>query len=381
MMFWVMAAVLTAAATLSLLIPLARATKAQADETQFDAEVYHDQLRELDRDIEAGLLTGGEAEYARAEVARRLLKATSNESVLSRPSSGLAGAARYVVIVFLPLMAVLGYLAIGSPGLPSQPLAARMQPPDEDSQDIAAMVAQAERHLAANPDDGRGWDVLAPIYFRLGRVDESETAHRNAIRLLGSSAERQVGLGQALFAKSDGIVTAEVQAAFEAADAHAPGNALSAFFLSLGLAQEGRLEEAREGFARLAEQSAPQDPWMQQVRLQLAELDRRLEQAGGAPQPGPDEEQVAAAAQMSDEDRNAMIAGMVEGLDQRLREDPDDLEGWMQLIRSYMVLGQPDRASDALQRAMGHFESGSTAQQQLSNVADEFDLTSQKVEQ
>lgn len=380
-MFWVMAAVMTVAATLSLLVPLARASRARAEEQAFDAEVYHDQLRELDRDIESGLLTGEEAEYARAEVARRLLKASKQESGQSPASSPLAGAARYVVIVFLPLMAVVGYLAIGSPGLPSQPLAARMQPPDENSQDIAAMVAQAERHLAANPEDGRGWDVLAPIYFRLGRVAESETAHRNAIRLLGSSAERQVGLGQALFAQSGGIVNADVQAAFEAANEHAPGNALSAFFLSLGLSQEGRLQEARDGFAALAEQSSPQDPWMQQVRLQLEDLDRRLALAGVTPQAGPDEEQVAAAAQMSEEERSAMIMGMVEGLDERLRENPDDLQGWLQLIRSYMVLGQPERANDALQRALGHFETGSSAEQQLSGAAVEFGLTPQKVEQ
>jgi cytochrome c-type biogenesis protein CcmH len=381
MMFWVMAAVMTVAATLVLLIPLARVTRSQGDEKAFDAEVYHDQLRELERDIEAGLLTGEEADYARAEVARRLLKASREQPHHSRSPRPLAGAARYVVIVFVPVMAVTGYLAIGSPGMPSQPLAARMQPPDEDNRDIAALVAQAENHLAANPQDGRGWDVLAPIYFRLGRLQDSEMAYRNAIRLLGSSAQRQSGLGQTLFARSSGIVTADVQAAFEAAEEHLPGNPLSAFFLSLGLAQEGRLEEARAGFAGLADRSSPEDPWMQQVRLQLAELDRQLEPNDGVTPPGPDEEQVAAAAEMSDEDRGAMIAGMVEGLDQRLREDPDDLQGWIRLIRSYMVLEQPDRASDALQRALAHFESGSDAQLQLTRTAADFGLAPEKVEQ
>lgn len=381
MMFWIMAAVMTVAATLSLLIPLARTTRSPAAEQDFDAEVYHDQLREIDRDIEAGLLTGEEAEYARAEVSRRLIKASKTANRKPGAASPLAGAARYVVIVFLPLMAVVGYLAIGSPGMPSQPLAARIQPPTDDNTDIANLVAQAETHLAGNPEDGRGWDVLAPIYFNLGRVQDSETAYRNAIRLLGSSAQRQAGLGQALFAMTGGIVTADVQAAFQAADVHEPGNPLSSFFLALGQAQEGKFAEARSAFADLARRSAPDDPWMPQVRLHLAELDRRMAAAGSDAAPGPDSEQVAAAAEMTTEERREMIAGMVAGLDERLREDPDDVDGWLRLIRSYMVLGQSEQAGDALQRALENFDAGTTARQALTQAATEFGLNPEKANQ
>ncbi|MDA4848128.1 c-type cytochrome biogenesis protein CcmI [Hoeflea poritis] len=378
MMFWVLAAVLTVAATISLLVPLARTVSRQDNATEHDAEVYYDQLREIDRDIEAGLIAGEEAEYARAEVGRRLLKAT-NANAKSRPGSSLSSAARYVVIVFLPVMAVIGYLAIGKPGMPAQPLAARIQAPANDETDIRTLIAQAESHLASNPGDGWGWDVLAPIYLNLGRAGDAETAYRNAIRLLGSSASRQAGLGRALFAESGGIVTAEAQAAFQAAEDLEPGNPLSSFFLALGLAQEGNYAGAKAAFEKLAANSPPDAPWMPQVQAHLKGINANLAAAGEAA-PGPDEEDVAAAMEMSPEDRMAMIGGMVDGLDARLRDNPDDLDGWLRLVRSYMVLGEPEKAGDALDRALLNFEDGSAGRLALTKAAEQFGLTPQRVE-
>ncbi|MCY6381504.1 c-type cytochrome biogenesis protein CcmI [Hoeflea prorocentri] len=377
MMFWVLAAVLTVAATVSLLLPLARLEK-RRDDREHDAEVYRDQLREIDRDMEAGLIEAEEADYARAEVGRRLLKASSESDEPVTERSPMTSMARYVIIIFLPLMAVAGYLAIGKPGMPSQPLAGRMAPDAEESADMQVLVARAEAHLAENPGDGRGWDVLAPIYMNLGRVQESETAYRNAIRLLGSTGPRQAGLGQALFAQSGGIVTADVQAAFQAAEEHEPNNPLSSFFLALGLSQEGRFEEAKAAFEKLAANSPADAPWMPQVRAHLAGVEASLAASNA---PGPDEETVAAAAELSQDERSEMIAAMVAGLDERLRQEPDDIEGWLRLIRSYMVLGQTDQASDALSRAIENFETGTDGRQALNRTAEQFGLSPQKVKQ
>lgn len=379
MMFWVLAAILTVAATISLLVPLARTVSRQDDTREHDAEVYYDQLREIDRDIDAGLIAEEEAEYARAEVGRRLLKATAGSSK-SRSGSSLSSAARYVVIVFLPVMAVIGYLAIGKPGMPAQPLAARIQAPASEETDLTKLVAQAESHLANNPGDGRGWEVLAPIYLNLGRAEDSAIAYRKAISLLGSTASRQAGLGRALFAKSGGIVTADAQAAFQAAEDLEPGNPLSSFFLALGLAQEGNFAGAKLAFEKLAANSPPDAPWMPQVRAHLEGIDANLALAGEAA-PGPDEEDVAAAMEMSPDDRMAMIGGMVAGLDERLRDDPDDLDGWLRLVRSYMVLGETEKAGDALDRALQNFEDGSAGRVALTRAAEQFGLTPQRVEQ
>src|SRR5690606_11432512 len=109
---------------------------------------------------------------------------------------------------------------------------------------IEELVARAEAHLAANPSDGRGWDVVAPIYLRMQRFSDSATAYRNAIRLDGNSAARQAGLGEAIANAAGGIVSTDAQAAFEAALKLDPSDAKANFYLAMGLAQEGRSEEA-----------------------------------------------------------------------------------------------------------------------------------------
>lgn len=76
----------------------------------------------------------------------------------------------------------------------------------------------------------------------------------------------------------------------------------------------------------------------------------------GAAAPGnPDDADMKAAEGMSAADRQQMIATMVEGLDARLSANPDNFEGWMRLVRSYMVLGDPDKAKGALARGLKAF--------------------------
>ncbi len=398
MMFWILAAVMTVAVTISLLVPLMRPRKKDIDAREFDVEVYSDQLREIERDINIGSLSGQEAEYARAEVGRRLIKASKAEADHAAASTGLTRFGRLAVIIFLPFMALAGYLAVGQPGMPAQPLAARVESVPDSNSNIQALVAQAERHLASNPQDGKGWDVLAPIYLGLNRMHDSETAYRNAIRLLGSTAARQAGLGQSLFSQSGGIVTAEVQEAFQKAQDLQPDNPLSAYFLALGLAQEGKNEQARADFVKLAENSPPDAAWMPLVREHIQRLgtvagmgtDQAQGQtavaitdsaAPGSDAPGPSAEDVAAASQMSNEERLDMIAGMVAGLDAKLRENPDDSAGWLRLIRSHMVLGQRDLAGDALSRALHHFGADNADRLALLAMASQLGLEPKELKQ
>ncbi len=51
----------------------------------------------------------------------------------------------------------------------------------------------------------------------------------------------------------------------------------------------------------------------------------------------------------------AQIEAMVEGLAQRLQEQPDDLEGWRMLGRSYAALGRLDRAARVYEQAVARF--------------------------
>ncbi len=228
------------------------------------------------------------------------------------------------------------YLKVGSPDLPGQPLAARAA--DVQNQSIDHLVGQVEAHLEANPDDVRGWEVIAPVYLRLGRFDDAVKARRNLLRLGGETAERQSDLGEALVGTANGIVTVEAKAAFDRAVALDPQDVKARYFLGLAAEQDGRPADAISMWrAMLA--GAPQDaPWAGFVRSELARLEGS---------PGPGSEDVAAAADMGPEQRMAMIRGMVEKLSARLHQDGTDLEGWLRLVRSYMVLGERDKARAA----------------------------------
>jgi cytochrome c-type biogenesis protein CcmH len=246
-----------------------------------------------------------------------------------------------VAVVFLPLAAAGLYLALGSPSLPDQPLAARLAA-SRAGQSVDRLVAQVEAHLERNPDDGRGWEVIAPVYLRLGRFDDAVKARRNALRLNESTSEREVALGEALMLAADGVVTADAKAAFEKAAALDAGNAQARYFLGLSAEQDGNRSQAAEIWRALIAAAPADAHWIDFVRRALARIE------GGAAAGGPSEEQVAAAAELDGDQRNAMIRGMVERLSERLHRDGSDVRGWLRLVRSYMVLGEPDKARAAV---------------------------------
>jgi cytochrome c-type biogenesis protein CcmH len=85
----------------------------------------------------------------------------------------------------------------------------------------------------------------------------------------------------------------------------------------------------------------PNAPWRPLVQDALARV-------GGSGAPVLSNDAVAAAKDVNDADRGAMIRGMVERLAGRLKQNGDDVEGWLRLVRAYMVMGDRDKAKSAL---------------------------------
>ncbi|MER9071439.1 c-type cytochrome biogenesis protein CcmI [Mesorhizobium sp. M0904] len=375
MLFWVIAAILTLGASLAVLLPLAGGSKNASAAGDHDLEVYRDQLAELDRDMARGLIQPMEAEEARAEIARRILRlsnAGQAGETATQPSRSTRLVATAAVLV-VPLLSWGLYGQLGSPDLPSQPLSERLAKNPADSS-VDELIARAEAHLAANPSDGRGWDVLAPVYLRMQRYADAVTAYRNAIRLDGDSAARQAGLGEAIANAAGGIVSAEAQAAFEAALKLDPANPKAAFYLAMGMAQEGRIAEATAAWQKMLAALPQGSPWRGAVEQAVAESAARSV-ASGAPAKGPSAEDIDAASSMSPQDRQAMISTMVASLDEKLRQNPRDEEGWMQLVRSYVVLGKTDQARDALNRGIAVFGADSDQARKFTAFAASLGVT------
>ena len=306
--------------------------------------VYRDQLAEIDRDVAAGLIGVSEAEAARVEIGRRLLAAADGERDLPvRSNLGLRRASAIVALVGLPIAAVTFYLAFGSPRLGDFPLASRTRTADVN-QPLDNMVAQVEAHLEKNPADGRGWTVLAPVLARLGRYDDAVRAYRNAITHAGDSAERRSDLGEALAGAAGGVVTAEAKAEFERAVAQSAGEPKASYFLGLAAEQDGRQADAAAIWRGLLAKAPADAPWRPLIEAALARV-------GDPAAPALSNDAMAAAKDMNEADRGAMIRGMVDRLATRLKQNGDDVEGWLRLVRAYMVMGERDKALSALVEA------------------------------
>lgn len=387
MLFWIIVAVMTAAVAALLLLPLLRAGRAEAVAGDYDAEVYRDQLEELKRDARTGLIAPEEAELARAEIARRLLaasaKAERTRAERTRAVGGMSAhgrtnrLAQAAVIVVLPLVGLCLYLNTGSPELPDAPLSARIANPGDD---VEILIAQAERQLAARPDDGAGYDVLAPIYYRSGRFDDAISAFSNAIRLNGPSPQRLGGYAESLIARSGGLVAAEARKALEQSLVLQPEDPRARFYLALGLEQDGKATEALTAFRAIVATSPAGAPWLPLVNQHVAALaasDKALaDKAPAAPATlgGPDAAAIASAEAMSTGDRRQMIEGMVASLAAKLKEEPANLEGWQRIIRSYAVLGETAKAEGALRDGLAAFPGDGEGGRQLLALAAELGI-------
>jgi cytochrome c-type biogenesis protein CcmH len=195
--------------------------------------------------------------------------------------------------------------------------------------------------LADNPTDGRGWSVIAPVLARLGRMDDAVRAFRNSITYGGESADRRADLGEALVAAAGGVVTGEAKAEFERAVALNAEGVKANYFLGLAAEQDGHSAEAASIWRTMLEKAPPNAPWRPLVQSALVRV-------GGSPTPALSNDAVAAAKDMSEADRGAMIRSMVERLATRLKQNGDDVEGWLRLVRAYMVMGEADKAKGAL---------------------------------
>ena len=356
MSLWLAFALMTAAAIFAVLWPLGR-RKAAAGGS--DIAVYRDQLDEIVRDRAEGRIGEAEAEAAKIEVSRRLIAAADAAETRqgAAPTADTAAPwrrriAALVGLILLPIGASALYMVLGSPQLPGQPLAARMASVQQD-RSIQTLVAQVESHLERNPNDARGYEVIAPVYLRMGRFADAVNARRKVIALAGESSERQSDLGEALAAQGNGVVTVDAKAAFERAIALDPKNIKALFFIGIAAEQDGDRHKAAAIFTTMLRDAPTDAPWVPVVREALTRVGGTPPATAAAPsapsteQPGPSAADVSAAGQMSEKDRGDMIRGMVARLADRLKENGDDIAGWQRLLRAYMVLGERDKAKSA----------------------------------
>ena len=383
MLLWLLFALLTAAMLAVVLAPLGRASRGEEHTEPAAASgtlaVYRHQLEEIEAERARGLVDEAEAAAARTEVSRRLLAAAGEDGATgARAALPLRPVpVAMTVALLVPLLTLALYLANGSPGLPSSPMAGRAQSP-LDQANVGELIAKVEAQLRERPGDGQGWDVIAPIYFKLGRFREAAAAFASAARIEGETVRRLAGFAESAVLAADGIVVEEARIAFEKILKLEPKRPEPRFWLALAKEQDGKLADALADYKGLLS-SAPADaPWREAVEGRIADVSRRL--AGAAkPEPrtpGPSAADVAAAERLAPADRARMIAQMVDGLAERLERDGRDLAGWLRLVNAYVVLDRRDDARAALARARRHFPADEKALDELAALAKSLGLGS-----
>lgn len=392
MVLWIVFAILAAAVTGAVLRPLWSGGEASPVPDSADLAIYRDQLGEIEADRQRGLIDEAEAESARAEVARRILKRSAEDPGQAAAAPGLdLSLLTKALAVSIPLLSLGFYIALGSPELPGEPLASRGAAAGA-SASVDELVAKVEERLKTHPEDARGWEVIAPVYLRMGRAADAAKAYEQVMRLNGESADLLVGFAQASLMAGNGIVSEAVRKASERALALDANRMEPHLWLGLAKEQDGDLKGAIAGYRALLERPKADgdERWREAVEKRIAMVEARIE---GKPLPdetpadageaapsagpsGPDGPQGAAVAKLPPEQQQQFIEAMVSRLADRLKTNGKDLEGWQKLVRAYQVLGRTDEARAALAEAKKQLADDASAQKTLEDFAASLGLGS-----
>lgn len=401
MLLWIGFAVLAVMVVGALALPLREGGRVALDAREADAAIFRDQLREIEADRNRGLLSDEDAASSRAEIARRLFQIDAAASGSRRPSAAEAGTPKgprasaflSAILLAIPLVSIAVYLSIGSPLLPGQPLASREALPAANAS-IAELVGKVEARLREQPQDGKGWDVIAPVYMRLGRAGDAANAYAQSIRLNGETVARLLGFGDASLIAANGIVNDEVKRTAERILALEPDRIQARIWLTLGKEQDGDLSGAASDYGRMISEAPADAPWREAVADRLADVEARL---SGKPRPsaraaagtdGPARAPADAAAgsgvpagaeavmKMSPGERAQFIESMVGKLAARLETDGKDVEGWQKLVRAYQAMGRTEDARKALTTARANLAGDNAALQTLDTLAKDLGLGS-----
>lgn len=279
MLLWISLVALCLVVVLVLLLPLRHEASASLQASDADMAVYRDQLGEIDADLDRGLIGADQADAARTEIARRLLsehdegkEPPETDAATPRP---FPRATAVAMAVMVPVAGFAFYFHAGSPSLPSQPLAER-QSKDLKKATGFELIKRVEARLQKQPNDGKAWDVLAPIYLQLRRFEDAAEAYRNSIRLLGETPGRLIGYIQARIEADNGVITDDTLKAIEHAGEVSPERPEPKFWRALAKEQDGDLSGAEAAYQVMIESAKPDDAWVGMVQGRLDGLKKKL---------------------------------------------------------------------------------------------------------
>jgi len=325
MIFWLIAIAVTAIACAALLYAgRGRPVNAAVDESADTTRHFRQLLAGIDSDLAAGKINADEAIGAKGELAREMIRAKSE----AKPAAvGFGRAALVSGAALVAAIALGGYALLGSPNIPAQPLASRADVAAQNM-DIGAAISRIETRLAEDPNDIRGWTILAPALVQVGRFTDGANAYGRVIALSQPTAPLLTNQAEALLLAADGAGSDEAMTLLRQATELDPTDPQPQLYLAAELTRTAKYDDAARYWQSAIDLASGAEPWLPAARQGLA-----VAQNDGV--------DTTAA------DQAEMIGGMVESLSTRLYDEGGTVEEWTQLVRSYIVLGDLPNAQKA----------------------------------
>lgn len=400
-LFWAAATAITLGVGLLLVQALRRGESAADDAAAL--KVYRDQLTEVDRDLARAVLSPAEAERVKIEVSRRLLDA--DRAISASPVAAGTGStwASMALVCTASAAALAGYYWLGAPGYPDLPLsdryamsdeAYRTRPSQADSEAAAPaaqppavqpdaqfleLMEKLRAAIVVNPDDQQGLLLLAKNEVRLGNFIAARKAYEHLVELKGTTAttDDHAGLAQTMIFAAGGRVSPEAEKHLIRALELDPTNGIARYFSGVMFDEIGRPDSTFALWERLLREGPEAAPWIKPIRAMLPGV---AEAAGIKYQPaaagkGPTATDMSAASEMTPEQRQDMIKGMVGTLETRLNSEGGPVEEWVKLINALAVLGEKDRAKLAYEKAAEAFKANDAAAVQIEAAASQAGVT------
>ena len=290
------------------------------------------------------------------------LETTAAESLEGSPplepaSSGFSNKAAFIGLALIITLTAGLYVMLGRPDLAPQPLAERSQElqtaaTEQSAQDESLKKAlnAAEEAAKANPDSVEAHLRLAMIAAEANAFELELDALDRALMLTGDSPQIKSIKAEALSRKAGGLVTIPARNLIAEVLQVSPEEPRALYLFGLAAYQDEDYLTALERWGKLQSLMAPTTP----LALRLAENIADAAERAGVPIPQ-NTSPFAMAEGLSDEERDEMIRGMVENLEARLIDNPQDEAGWDRLINARQVLGDQDGMIRALIGAANAF--------------------------
>ena len=408
MVFWILISFVALAMTALLGLVLLRAHSVGEPPAAYDLRVYRQQLSDVDKDLQRGVINESDAQRVRTEVSRRILAADAQLQQQSTGSTQPTGISR-LTSVLTALLLVGGTLALynvlGAPGYGDMGLASRIEAaahyaetrpnqaeaeakvPAQPALDLEPgytdLVAQLRKTAGERPDDAQGQALLAQHEANLGNFIAAYQAKQNYIRIMSGDLEPQDygELAELMVMAAGGYVSPEAEALLDDTLRLDPRNGPARYYYGLLQGQLNRPDIAFRIWADTLRQGPQGAPWIAGIEAQIEEMALRAgieyspispPAAPGATGPalaGPSAEDLSAAQEMTTEDRQEMIRGMVARLSDRLATEGGSAAEWAQLIGALGVLGQQDRAKAIYDEAKTRFAADAEALARLESAA------------